>query len=283
MWDPDQYLVFGDERSRPFVDLVRRIDVESPQRVVDLGCGPGNLTALLSRRWPEATVTGIDSSPEMIQAARAVAEPGRLDFEVADLCAWAPDAALGGSSDTSTDGSTDRPIDVIVSNATLQWVPGHLALLGRFVGWLAPGGCLAFQVPGNFRAPSHRLLSELRRDPRWAAEVGEGAARHLEVEDPAGYATALLDGPVPVRVDAWETTYLHLLTGPDPVLEWVKGTGLRPVLARLEDAGDGSGNGSGRAAFLAEYGARLRAAYPSRPDGRTPFPFRRIFVVAHRT
>ena len=271
MWDPDQYLVFGDERSRPFVDLVRRIDVESPRRIVDLGCGPGNLTALLSRRWPEATVTGIDSSPEMIEVARAVAEPGRLDFEVADLRSWTPDAALDG------------PVDVIVSNATLQWVPEHLALLDRFVGWLAPGGCLAFQVPGNFRAPSHRLLSELRRDPRWAEKVGEGAERHLEVEDPAGYAVALLDGPVPVRVDAWETTYLHLLTGPDPVLEWVKGTGLRPVLARLDDLGDDSGDDAGRAAFLAEYGARLRAAYPSRPDGCTPFPFRRIFVVAHRS
>ena len=252
MWDPDQYLVFGDERSRPFVDL---------------GCGPGNLTALLSRRWPEAIVTGIDSSPEMIEAARALAEPGRLDFEGADLRSWTPDARLDGS------------VDVIVSNATLQWVPEHLALLDRFVGWLTPGGCLAFQVPGNFRAPSHRLLSELRRDARWAAELGEGADRHLEVEDPAGYAAALLDGPVPVRVDAWETTYLHLLTGPDPVLEWVKGTGLRPVLARLDDAGEGAG----RAAFLAEYGARLRAAYPSRPDGCTPFPFRRIFVVAHRS
>jgi trans-aconitate 2-methyltransferase len=165
-------------------------------------------------------------------------------------------------------------LDVIVSNATLQWVPGHLALLEGLVGRLAPGGCLAFQVPGNFRAPSHRLLAELRQDPRWAPEVGEGAERHLEVEDPVGYASVLLDGAIPLRVDAWETTYLHLLQGPDPVLEWVKGTGLRPVLARLDEAG--------RAAFLTEYGARLRAAYPSRPDGCTPFPFRRVFVVAHR-
>lgn len=257
MWDPDQYLVFGDERARPFVDLVRRIDVESPRRVVDLGCGPGNLTTLLAQRWPGAVVTGIDSAPEMIEAAQTRATPG-LDFAVADLRSWTPAG----------------PLDVVVCNATLQWVPGHPALLERFVGWLAPGGCLAFQVPGNFRAPSHRILAELRRDPRWSGQVGEGADRHLEVEDPASYAAALLDGPVPLAVDAWETTYLHVLHGPDPVLEWVKGTGLRPVLARLDD--------TGRTAFLAEYGARLRAAYPSRADGCTPFPFRRIFVVAHR-
>ena len=258
MWDPEQYLVFGDERGRPFVDLVRRIDVESPRHVVDLGCGPGNLTALLAQRWPDATVTGIDSSAEMIEAAGALEQSGRLGFELADLRSWAPAG----------------PLDVVVSNATLQWVPDHLALLDRFVGWLAPGGCLAFQVPGNFRAPSHRLLAQVRRQPRWAAKVGEGADRHLAVEDPAGYAATLLDARTPLRVDAWETTYLHLLSGPDPVLEWVKGTGLRPILARLDD--------DDRAAFLEEYGALLREAYPSRPDGFTPFPFRRVFVVAHR-
>ena len=158
MWDPDQYLVFGDERSRPFVDLVRRIDVESPRRIVDLGCGPGNLTALLSRRWPEATVTGIDSSPEMIEAARAAAEPGRLDFQVADLRSWRPDAALDGSSDGPTDrpADGDESIDVIVSNATLQWVPGHLALLDRFVGWLTPGG------PGEPSGPGERAGQRVR-------------------------------------------------------------------------------------------------------------------------
>jgi trans-aconitate 2-methyltransferase len=259
MWDPEQYLVYGDERSRPFVDLVRRIDVESPRQVVDLGCGPGNLTALLARRWPDATVTGLDSSPEMIESARALEAPGKLCFELADLGSWAPAG----------------PLDVVVSNATLQWVPDHVTLLDRFVDWLAPGGCLAFQVPGNFRAPSHHLLAELRQAPRWVHQVGAGADRHLEVDDPAGYAATLLDLGTPLRVDAWETTYLHLLHGPDPVLEWVKGTGLRPVLARLE--------GVERSAFLEEYGARLRQAYPSRADGWTLFPFRRVFVVVHRT
>ena len=164
----------------------------------------------------------------------------------------------------------------VVSNATLQWVPDHLALLDRFVGWLAPGGCLAFQVPGNFRRPQPpSCWRELRRQPRWAAKVGEGADRHLAVEDPAGYAATLLDARTPLRVDAWETTYLHLLSGPDPVLEWVKGTGLRPILARLDD--------DDREEFLAEYGALAARRLPEPwPDGSTPFPFRRVFVVAHR-
>jgi trans-aconitate 2-methyltransferase len=194
----------------------------------------------------------------MIEAARTVGVAGRLTFTAGDLSAWTP----------------DEPLDVLVSNATLQWVPDHVHLLNRFLGWLAPGGWLAFQVPGNFLAPSHRLLAELRRSPRWAPLVGEGAERHLAVEDPAGYAGALLDDHPDLHVDAWETTYLHLLTGPDPVLEWVKGTGLRPVLALLD--------GAERTDFLAQYAALLRKAYPARVDGVTPFPFRRIFVVAHR-
>jgi len=257
MWDPQQYLAYGDERSRPFFDLVGRVDAAEPRRVVDLGCGPGQLTATLARRWPEAGVVGVDSSAEMVAAAAmATGADGRPRFELADLRSYRP----GG------------PVDVFVSNATLQWVPDHVDLLPTLVDQLAEGGWLAFQVPGNFAAPSHRILAELRRSDRWAAQVGEGAERHLAVEDPAGYARAL--GDLGLRVDAWETTYLHLLGGPDPVLEWVKGTGLRPVLAALgpEDAEE----------FVAAYAERLRAAYPPWPNGVTPFPFRRVFVVAQR-
>lgn len=258
MWDPQQYLAFGDERSRPFFDLVRRIDAAAPARVLDLGCGPGQLTATLARRWPEAEVVGVDSSAEMVATARAGAvEPdGRPRFELGDL----------------RDVEPEGPVDVLVSNATLQWLPDHVELLARFADWLAPGGWLAFQVPGNFTAPSHRLLADLRRAPRWADRVGEGADRHLAVQDPARYADVLAG--LGLRVDAWETTYLHLLEGPDPVLEWVKGTGLRPVLAALSP--------SEAEAFSSEYAARLRAAYPPRSDGITPFPFRRVFVVAQR-
>lgn len=258
-WDPSQYLAFSDERSRPFFDLVARIGApaDAVGAVVDLGCGPGGLTATLAQRWPAASVTGVDSSADMLaQAAKLDDAGGRLAFVQADLSEWAP----GG------------PLDVIVSNAALQWVPGHQELLARFVSWLQPGGWLAFQVPGNFRSPSHALLADLRRSARWAGQVGEGADRHLAVEDPAGYAERLVG--LGCRADAWETTYLHLLDGPDPVLEWVKGTGLRPVLDRLE--------GADREAFLAEYGAALRTAYPAWPSGLTPLPFRRIFVVAQR-
>jgi trans-aconitate 2-methyltransferase len=259
VWDPGQYLAFGDERARPFHDLVRRIDVDDPHAVVDLGCGPGGLTAQLAERWPNARVLGVDSSEEMIAQAQGLAHErsdGRLRFELAHLRHWRP----------------ADPLQVLVSNATLQWVPEHVELLDTMAGWLRPGGWLAFQVPGNFRSPTHALLAELRQSDRWRDQVGEGADRHLAVLDPAGYAERLVR--LGLRVDSWETTYLHLLSGPDPVLEWIKGTGLRPVLARLE--------GDERDEFLAQYRARLRRAYPAWPDGLTPQPFRRIFVVAQR-
>ena len=257
MWDPRQYLAYADERSRPFFDLVSRIGAppDAVASVVDLGCGPGQLTAQLTQLWPQAAIVGVDSSPAMITAAGPLASGGRLRFEQADLRHWHPDEA----------------IDVIVSNATLQWIPEHRDLLGRFLSWLRPGGWLAFQVPGNFQAPSHRLLAELRLSPRWFDAVGVDAVDHLAVDDPAGYAE--LVGDLGCTVDAWETTYLHLLRGPDPVVEWVKGTALRPVLAALTDLE--------AAAFLGEYATALRAAYPANSRGITSFPFRRIFVVAH--
>src|SRR5687768_6936706 len=166
-WDPDRYLTYADERGRPFVDLISRIDAESPQRVVDLGCGPGNLTALLAARWPGATVTGLDSSPAMVEAARRDV-PG-LAFDVADLRDWRPDA----------------PVDVLVSNATLQWVPGHLDLLPSLAGAVAPGGWFAFQVPGNFDEPSHTLRRDVAAEPAYARFTA-GAA-HPDSHDPADY------------------------------------------------------------------------------------------------
>ncbi|MBO0892541.1 MAG: trans-aconitate methyltransferase, partial [Acidothermales bacterium] len=184
------------------------------------------------------------------------AVPGRLEFVLADLRAWRP----------------AEPVDVLLSNATLQWVPEHVDLLPGFVGWLAPGGWLAFQVPGNYRAPAHAILSDLRLSPRWRDQVGAGADRHLDVHDPEVYLRTLAG--LGCRVDAWETTYLHVLPGEDPVLDWIKGTGLRPVLAALGDAD--------RAEFLGEYGGRLREAFPREPWG-TILPFRRIFVVAQLT
>ncbi len=246
-WDPQQYLAYADERGRPFVDLVARVAAAEPRRVVDLGCGPGNLTAMLAARWPGADVRGIDASPEMIAAARA---PG-VSFEVADLRVWAP----------------DEPVDVLVCNATLQWVPGHLELLPRLVGHVVPGGWFAFQVPGNVDEPSHTIRAELAAEAPYGEHVRDVATPSSH--DPGVYLRALQS--LGCEVDAWETTYLHVLHGPDPVLAWVSGTSARPVLDALPEAL--------RTEFADELGARLRRAYPDDGHG-VLLPFRRVFCVA---
>lgn len=250
MWDPTTYLRFGGERARPFFDLVAQIGAERPRAVVDLGCGPGNLTARLASRWPGARVLGIDSSAEMIDKARAESYP--VDFEVRDLREWTPEA--------------DH--DVVVSNAALQWVPGHEDLLPRWVAALPAGAWLAVQVPGNFDAPSHVALRAL------SVEAGLGdLARDAPVLDPAGYADVLAS--TGCAVDAWETTYLHRLPvvprADHPVLTWMEGTALRPVRAALD--------ASAWAVFRATLGKRLADAYPVRGTV-VSFPFRRIFFVA---
>jgi trans-aconitate 2-methyltransferase len=249
-WDPDRYLTYADERGRPFVELLARVAADRPGDVVDLGCGPGNLTTLLSARWPAARLRGLDSSPEMIETARA-AEPD-LDFEVADLRDWA---------------AADDAVDVLFSNATLQWVPGHLELLPALVGHLRPGGWLAFQVPGNFDEPSHTIRTELAAEAPYR-QYTQGVVVPSS-HDPVVYLEALT--ALGMTVDAWETTYLHVLAGPDPVFTWVSGTGARPTLQALPD--------DLRPDFEAEFKRRLREAYPER-DGRVVLPFRRVFVVA---
>jgi trans-aconitate 2-methyltransferase len=250
-WDPDRYLTYADERGRPFVELVGRVDTAAPETVVDLGCGPGNLTALLAERWPEADIHGVDSSPEMI--AKATQTHPEIGFEVGDLRDWKPDA----------------PVDVLVSNATLQWIPHHLDLLPALVAAVRPGGRLAFQVPGNFDEPSHTIRTELAGSAPYV-EHTRGVAVPSS-HDPVTYLEALTE--LGCEVDAWETTYLHVLSGADPVFTWVSGTGARPTLQALPD--------DLRPEFEREFKARLRAAYPER-DGRVVLPFRRIFVVAHR-
>ena len=250
-WDPERYLTYADERGRPFVELVARIGATDPATVVDLGCGPGNLTALLRERWPSASVLGLDSSSEMVAAARA-AVPG-VEFRVADLRDWA---------------ALDRArVDVLVSNATLQWVPGHLDLLPGLVARVSPGGWLAFQVPGNFGEPSHTIRAELAAEAPYAAHTAGVAVPSSH--DPAVYLAALQR--LGCEVDAWETTYLHVLHGEDPVFTWVSGTGARPTLQALPEGL--------REEFEAEFKRRLRAAYPAGPSG-VVLPFRRIFVVA---
>lgn len=263
MWDPGAYLRFSSERARPFFDLLTQVQAADPGYVVDLGCGPGNLTALLAARWPEAYVLGVDSSAEMIAAARAevsasagrgAPDERRLAFVQGDIRTWQP----------------GRPVDVFICNAVLQWVPGHLNLLTSWAGELAPGGWLAFQLPGNFDQPSHTILRDLAASARWRPLL-DGVQLNRQAMDPGAYLDVL--AAAECEVDAWETTYLHVLHGENAVLDWYRGSGLRPVLAALtpEDGGD----------FAAEYGAQLRAAYPAAPYG-TVLPFRRIFVVAHR-
>ncbi|NEB03193.1 trans-aconitate 2-methyltransferase [Streptomyces sp. SID13726] len=259
-WDPAQYLRHAGHRARPFTDLLARVpDLPGERPVIaDLGCGPGNVTAVLAERWPTARITGYDNSAEMLDKARVeYAGPtpggGSLDFAHADVRTWAP----------------SQPYDLVVSNATLQWVPGHVDLFAGWIAGLAPGGTFAFQVPGNFDSPSHRLMREL------AGSAGlAGTLRHADaVLAPQDYLAALAD--LGCEVDAWETTYVHVLPGEDPVLDWVKGTGLRPVLTALAD------DPAAREDFLARYRAALREAYPAGPHG-TAFPFRRIFAVARK-
>ncbi|MFH9043254.1 trans-aconitate 2-methyltransferase [Streptomyces sp. NPDC017966] len=256
-WDPAQYLRHAGHRTRPFTDLLARIPElpGGPARIADLGCGAGNVTALLAERWPTARITGYDNSPEMLDKARADHEGGGLDFAHADVRTWVPDGSY----------------DLIVSNATLQWVPGHVERFRDWVEGLAPGGTFAFQVPGNFDAPSHALMRELAASPRWRDRLS-GVLRHDDaVLRPQAYLEHLT--ALGCTTDAWETTYVHLLTGEDPVLDWVKGTGLRPVLTALAD------DPGARDAFVDAYRSALRAAYPTGPHG-TPFPFRRVFAVA---
>lgn len=259
MWDPAQYLHFADERSRPFYDLVARIGATAPGYVVDLGCGPGQLTASLAARWPQAAVVGIDSSTEMVAAAQQAdygeaARGGQLSFVVGDVNDWQP----------------ERAPDLIISNAVLQWVPNHMELLPRWAAWLAPAGWLAFQLPGNFDQPNHAVLRELASSARWRDQLS-GVQLNRQAGDPGQYLDLL--GRLGLVVDAWETTYLHVLQGPDPVTEWYRGTGLRPVLAALDPAEAQE--------FVGEYSQRVQEYYPVTPYG-TVLPFRRVFVVAHR-
>ncbi len=253
-WDPGLYARHAGHRGRPFFDLTARIDAPSPRSVVDLGCGPGDLTEALARRWPGATVRGIDASADMVDAARRRPALPNLSFEAGDLRDY-----RAGSD------------DVVVTNAALQWVPGHEGLVGAWAESLPVGGWLALQVPGNFSAPSHALLREHAGSPRWAAAL-HGVLRHDDaVGEPADYLRLLLAAGL--VADVWETTYQQVLPGEDAVLGWVRGAALRPVLETLTPGET--------AEFETGYAELLRKAYP-RGDHGTVFGFRRVFAVGHR-
>lgn len=252
-WDPTQYLKFEQPRLRPAVDLLARVPLDAPAQVVDLGCGAGNVTRLLVERYPQARVTGVDDAEPMLAKARA-ALPA-VDWVRCGIDAFVPDA----------------PPDLIWSNAALHWLPDHASLLPGLARRLAPGGVLAVQMPRNFDAPSHTLIADTARDGPWRA-VLEPLLRPPPVATPDDYFDWL--APHAAQLDVWQTEYLQVLDGPDPVKEWTKGTWLAPLLEVL-DPGQ-------RDAFEAAYAARTRQAYPRRADGRTLFPFRRLFIVLRR-
>lgn len=250
-WDPHQYLKFADHRLRPALDLLTQIPLDGPRTVYDLGCGPGNITRLLAERWPGAQVIGVDSSAAML--AKAPQEAPGAQFVQADIDRWSP----------------PEPADLLFTNSTLQWLDDHARLLPRLMAQLAPQGVFAVQMPHNHDAPSHAAMREVAEEGPWRARLR--AVRSIRpVGAPADYYRIL--APTARRVDIWETEYLHVLEGDNPVVEWTKGTGLRPYLDALEEPQ--------RGAFLAAYASRIAALYPKQRDGRTLLPFRRLFIVA---
>jgi trans-aconitate 2-methyltransferase len=251
-WNPGQYLKFADHRARPALDLLAQIPLENPRTVYDLGCGPGNITRLLAGRWPGAAVTGVDLSAEML--VRASQDAPDITFLKADIRQWSPPA----------------PADLLFSNATMHWIDDHHLMLPRLMAQLAPRGVLAVQMPCNPDAPCNLLMDAVASDGPWRERLAEVRSVFRSVESGASYYRILT--PLAHLVQIWETEYLHFLEGDNPVLDWNKGTALRSYLDVLDD--------EDRCAFLAEYAARICAAYPKQPDGRTLLPYRRIFLFA---
>lgn len=253
-WDADQYLKFADERTQPVFDLLHRIHIADPRRIADLGCGPGNSTAALRRRWPEALVVGVDNSPEMIHKARQ-AQPDSV-WLVGDAASW----------------RSEEPLDLVFSNAMLHWLPHHDAVCRHLFELLAPGGALAVQVPAHYDSPLHREIQEVSLHPAWRGRM-EGARRALTNQPPGFYYDLLT--PLAARLDLWETVYYHVLPGPEGVLEWFRGSGLRPYLQSLSSEPE-------RREFEQMLLERYTKSYPRRASGLVLFPFRRLFFVAYR-
>lgn len=258
-WDPAQYGIFADHRLRPALELLGRVPLADPALIYDLGCGTGGVTQLIAERWPEAETIGVDNSPQMLEQASALSDG--IEWVEADIATWEPE---------------ETP-DLIYSNATLQWLDDHDTLIPRLFDLLAPGGCLAVQMPLSWDLPSHRLMREtLAHGGPDGEPIGPAGLRqaldHVWVADAAHYFDLL--SALAESLDIWETEYLQVLDGQHPVLDWVSGTGLRPVLNGLDDAD--------RELFLERYSAALLEAYPRRRNGQTLYPFRRLFMVATR-
>jgi trans-aconitate 2-methyltransferase len=255
-WDPNLYLQYAGERARPAADLIAQMRLENPARIVDLGCGPGNSTEQLRRRWPQAAITGVDNSPEMLAQAKA----GHPDWEwlLCDIESWQPETA----------------VDLIFSNAAFHWVPGHATLFRSLMGNVAPGGALAAQMPNNFHSSAHAVMQEVAAngDPRWSKSLA-AAAGTFTVQPPAFYYDVLRKHSS--RVDIWETEYQHVMDGPKAIFDWIRSTGMRPYLDRL-------GDDEQRQLFEEMCLEGFQEAYPPNDEGKALFPFRRMFIVAYR-
>lgn len=251
-WNPTQYRKFSAARLRPAIDLLARVELESPRTIVDLGCGEGTATRLLRERWPRAELTGVDHSEAMLRVA--MQELDGVRWRHGDLAQW----------------RSPQPVDLMFSNAALHWLPDHERLFLRLLEDIAPGGVLAVQMPCNFRSPSHTLIAEIAMSGPWRAKL-HSLVRPLPVAEPAFYYDLL--APVARHLDIWETEYLHLLRGEHAVAEWTKGTWRKPFLDALTKGE--------QTKFEREYRDRVAAAYPPRPDGAVLYPFRRLFIVAH--
>lgn len=253
-WNPGQYLAFADLRLRPALELLARVPHPAPRRVVDLGCGPGNVTGALRRHWPDAELTGVDNSPEMLAKAAQERIPGApVQWQSGDLALWTPTQAC----------------DVIFSNAALHWIGDHARQFPRLIGHLAPQGVLAVQMPRNFSAPSHRLMTTAAQAGPWRDRLA-GRMNAAPVAEPQAYYDWL--APLCRTVDVWETEYQQVLTGKNPVAEFTKGSWLKSLLDALQEPE--------RSRFEAEYRRLVLAAYPKRHGGKTLFPMKRLFIVA---
>ena len=254
-WNPALYTRFEDERTRPAAELLARVALATPRRVMDLGCGPGNSTELLVRRWPAAEVWGLDNSPAMLQSARERLPQAR--FEHGDIAAWQPDA----------------PFELVFANASLQWIPDHTRLLPQLWAAVARGGVLAVQMPDNLDEPAHRLMREVAAEPRFAPHIGDAASVRARLLSEPGYYDLLAQAGA--EVDVWRTTYHHRMETPADIVQWLRGTGLKPFVEALPDAL--------QADFLAAYEQRIAQAYPARADGGRLLAFPRLFIVATRS
>ncbi len=252
-WNPSLYTRFEEERTRPAAELLARVPLQSPAHVVDLGCGPGNSTALLVRRYPQAQTLGIDNSQAMLASARE--RLPATPFELGDIATWSPSV----------------PVDLLYANAALQWVPDHAQLLPRLLGRLNRGGVLAVQMPDNLDEPSHRLMRETAADARFAPHIGDADKLRSRILSVRAYYDLLVGE---AEVDVWHTVYYHRMADAAAIVDWLRATGLKVFVEALPPALQPE--------YLAAYERRIAEAYPVQADGSRLLAFPRLFIVARR-